>query len=142
MHRISKQVLDTRPHSLVGLEDLTGIRERVKRKRGKRTSKKQWRTNRHASKWAFAELRGLLAYKASLADSVCSHVDADYTSQRCPRCGYTSRANRPQHRLLFVCQQCQFTLHADLVGARNICLRTLLLRQDWSSTGQFQVPPM
>jgi hypothetical protein len=36
---------------------------------------------------------------------------------------------------------CQFTLHADLVGARNICLRTLLIRQDWMSTGILSVCP-
>ena len=135
-HTISKQILDTHPKSFLGLEDLTGIRERVERKRGKRASKKQRRANRHASKWAFAELRGLIAYKAALAGNHCIRVDADYTSQACPRCGFTSRANRPHHGLLFACQQCHFTLHADLVGARNLCLRTLLIRQDWVSTGQ------
>ena len=129
------------PHAFLGLEDLTGLRDRTKRKHGKKASKKQRRANRHASKWAFAELRELLAYKAALASGVCIRVDADYTSQCCPRCGHTSRANRPQHGLLFACQHCQFTLHADLVGARNICLRTLLIRQDWISTGQLSSVP-
>jgi putative transposase len=32
-------------------------------------------------------------------------------------------------------------LHADLVGARNIALRTLLIRQSWMSTGQLSVAP-
>ncbi|HEY7419135.1 MAG TPA: transposase, partial [Ktedonobacteraceae bacterium] len=32
-------------------------------------------------------------------------------------------------------------LHADLVGARNICLRTLLIRQDWMATGVLSVRP-
>src|ERR1051326_8712603 len=147
-HTIAKQILNTHPSSLIGLEDLTGIRERTKRRKRRRrgtqlvpVSSKARKANRHASKWAFAELRGLLAYKAALAGSCCISVDADYTSQCCPRCGFTSRANRPQHGLLFVCQQCQFTLHADLVGARNICLRTLLIRQDWISTGQLSSAP-
>jgi hypothetical protein len=43
--------------------------------------------------------------------------------------------------LLFVCQNCQYTLHADLVGARNIAMRTLLIRQDWMSTGVLSVRP-
>ena len=34
-----------------------------------------------------------------------------------------------------------YTLHADLVGARNITMRTLLIRQDWMSTGQLSVAP-
>ena len=140
-HRISKQILDTHPKSVLGLEDLNGIRERVKRKRGKQATKKQRRANRHASKWAFAELRELLAYKAALAGSVCIRVDADYTSQCGPHCGHTSRANRPQRGLLLACQHCHFTPHADLVGSRNICLRTLLIRQDWISTGQLSSVP-
>jgi putative transposase len=140
-HTIAKQILDTHPHSLVGLEDLTGIRERTRRRKGKKVSKKQRRANRHASKWAFAELRELLTYKASLTGNGCVRVDADYTSQCCPRCGHTSRANRPEHGLLFVCQHCHFTLHADLVGARNICLRTLVIRQDWMATGQLSSAP-
>src|SRR5215472_16886473 len=93
-HTISKHVLDTHPHSLIGLEDLTGIRERTKRKHGKKASQKQRRANRHASKWAFAELHAHLVYKAHLAGSLCIKVDAEYTSQACPSCGHTSKANR------------------------------------------------
>jgi IS605 OrfB family transposase len=127
-HVISRRIVDIHPASLLGVEDLTGIRERTKRKHGKRASKKQRRANRHDSKWAFAELRTFLEYKAQLAGSLCIRVDADYTSQQCPRCGWTSKANRPEQGLLFVCQQCRYSLHADLVGARNIALRTLLIR--------------
>ncbi|HEX6555979.1 MAG TPA: transposase, partial [Ktedonobacteraceae bacterium] len=43
--------------------------------------------------------------------------------------------------LLFSCQNCRYTLHADLVGARNITMRTLLIRQDWVSTGTLSVCP-
>ncbi len=54
---------------------------------------------------------------------------------------HTSDANRPNKGLLFVCQNCHYTLHADLVGARNITMRTLLARQDWARTGQLSVAP-
>jgi transposase len=80
------------------------IRARTKRRHGKKASKKQRHANRHAARWAFAELRELLTYKAALEGLVCIRVDADYTSQRCPRCGHTSRANRLEPGLLFVCQ--------------------------------------
>jgi hypothetical protein len=43
--------------------------------------------------------------------------------------------------LLFVCQNCHYTLHADLIGARNVTMRTLLMRQDWVRTGQLSVAP-
>jgi putative transposase len=140
-HTIAKRILDTHPQAFIGLEELSGIRDRTKRKHGKKATKKQRRANRHASKWAFAEVHGLLAYKAALAGSLCIKVDADYTSQTCPRCGWTCKENRPRQGLLFVCQQCQYTLHADLVGARNIALRTLVIRQDWMATGQLSVAP-
>jgi putative transposase len=73
--------------------------------------------------------------------SMAVKVDAHYSSLACPMCGYTSDENRPRKGLAFVCQSCQYTLHADLVGARNIALRTLLVRQDWMSTGVLSIRP-
>jgi IS605 OrfB family transposase len=140
-HTISKHILDTHSHAFIGLEDLTGIRDRTKRKHGKKASRKQRRANRHASTWAFAELRSFLDYKAVLSGSLCVRVDADYTSQACPRCGFTSKANRPEKGLLFCCAVCYYTLHADLIGARNISLRTLAIRQDWMATGHLSGAP-
>jgi putative transposase len=140
-HEISRRIVNQHPQSIIGLEDLTNIRERTRRKHGKQASKKQRQANRHASKWAFAELHGYLAYKAMAASSMAVKVDAYYTSQACPRCGHTAENNRPSRGLLFVCQSCQYTLHADLIGARNVALRTLLTRQDWMSTGVLEVSP-
>ena len=140
-HIISRRIVATYPHSLIGLEDLTHIRERRKRKHGKQATGKQRRANRHASQWAFAELRAYIAYKALLAGSRAVSVDAYKTSQACPRCGHTAEDNRPKKGLLFVCQVCHLVLHADLVGARNVALRTLLARQDWVSTGVLSERP-
>jgi putative transposase len=128
--------------SLIGLEDLNGIWERTKRRKKRRKGKKMLsvlvkarKANRHASQWAFAELHSILAYKAVLSGSLCVKVEAAYTSQTCPCCGLTSPENWPRKGLFFVCQRCHYILHADLIGARNIALRTLLVRQDWTSTG-------
>ncbi len=140
-HVISRRLVDACPHSLIGLEDLTHIRERTKRRHGRKASQKQRKANGRASHWAFAELHGYLAYKALLAGGMAVKVDAYHTSQACPRCGYTSPDNRPEKGLLFACQVCHMTLHADLVGARNIALRTLLARQDWVRTGALSERP-
>jgi IS605 OrfB family transposase len=125
------------PGLLIGLEDLTHIRDRTKQK-GKRHRRK-------AAKWAFAELRGFVSYKAALAGSVAVTVDADYTSQQCPWCGYRSKANRPKHGLLFRCanpdKPCGYEGHADLVGARQVCLHTLVIRQHWITTGHLSPVP-
>jgi IS605 OrfB family transposase len=140
-HSISRRIVDAYPHSLIGLENLTHIRERSKRKHGKKATVQQRRANRHASQWSFAELHGYVAYKALLNGSMAVRVDAYKTSQACPRCGYTSEDNRPEKGLLFICQACHLVLHADLVGARNVALRTLLARQDWVSTGVLSERP-
>jgi IS605 OrfB family transposase len=140
-HLISRQIVDAYPHSLVGLEELTDIRERSKRKRGEKARVKQRRANRRASQWSFAELRGDIAYKARLNGSMAVKVDASHTSQCCPRCGYTSPDNRPKKRLLCVCQECHLVLHADLIGARNVALRALLARQDLVRTGVLSARP-
>jgi len=126
------------------LENLTDIRERTKRRTHKqkkdgkgveRVSVKQRKANATYSKWSFAELQSMIAYKALLQGSMAIKVDAHYTSQACPVCGHTAPANRPNKGLLFVCQNCHYTLHADLVGARNLAMRTLTARQDWAVTG-------
>ena len=157
-HGVAKTIIARSPHTLIGLEELTGIRERKPRYKRRRKgdklvplSSKARRANRHASQWAFAELQAAITYKAALAGSLAIKVDADYTSMACPMCGYTDGKNRPKKGLLFICQnpQCpyrmrtgrQYMLHADLVGARNIAMRTLRTRQDWVRTGQLSVAP-
>ncbi len=140
-HVVSKRIALRHPHSLIGLENLTDIRERTRRKKSKKGSLKQRRANAAYSKWSFAELQSMIAYKALLHSSMAIKVDAHYTSKACPVCGHTCDANRPNKGLLFVCQNCHYTLHADLVGARNITMRTLLVRQDWASTGVLSVHP-
>ncbi len=149
-HTIATQIITQHPHALIGLEDLSHIRERTKRRKRKRKkygkgyekiSPKARKANRMYSQWSFAELHALIRYKAALSGSLAIKVDADYTSKACPMCGHTADENRPRKGLLFVCQQCHYMLHADLVGARNIVMRTLLLRQDWSKTGRLSIAP-
>src|SRR5260370_15920633 len=140
-HVVSKRIVTRHPHSLIGLEDLRDIRDRTKRKKGKKATRKQRKANAVHSKWSFAELQSMIASKALMAGSMAIKVDANYTSKACPMCGHTCDENRPNHGLMFVCQKCQYTLHADLVGSRNITMRTLIIRQDWVGTGEMSDRP-
>jgi putative transposase len=149
-HTISRRIVQENPHALMGIEQLTHIRQRTKRRTHKRkkdgpgverVSVKQRKSNRVYSQWSFAELQSMLAYKAVLNGSMVVRVDADYTSKGCPKCGHIADENRPNKGLLFCCVNCFYTLHADLIGARNIVMRTLLVRQDWARTGQLSVAP-
>lgn len=132
-HFLSKQIL--KEQCIIGLEDLTDIRERTKRRKGKKASKKQRRANASASKWTFAELGNFLTYKANLQGSLVVKVDANYTSQMCIKCGHTAKENRPNKGLDFICVCCGYSTHADRLGAMNILMRTLLVRQVLISTG-------
>lgn len=132
-HRISRKI--AQPQVLVGIEDLTHIRVRINTKR------KDTEERRQAEQWAFADLHSKILYKSSLYGGYATRQDAHYTSQACPRCEHTSKNNRPGKGLLFTCEACGYTLHADLVGGRNVRLRTLVARQDRTITGRVSTVP-
>ncbi|HKH53024.1 MAG TPA: transposase [Mycobacterium sp.] len=115
-HQISKRIVAEaeRTGRGIAVEELTGIRERVRLRKPQRAA--------HAS-WAFAQLGAFLTYKAARAGVPLVQVDPAYTSQRCTHCGYIDRRNRTS-QAEFVCRDCGFTAeHADILGADNIALR-------------------
>lgn len=141
-HRLAVDLLEQ--NILVGMEDLTGCRERTLTKRRKArngASPKQRQATREHSSWAYAELRGLVAYKAFFYDSVVVQVDAKNTSKGCAKCGHVDAGNRPQGSLIFKCTACGHTGHSDKNGADNILIRTLVKRQDLSTTGCLSATP-
>lgn len=138
-HRIAKEIVT--PHTLIGLEDLTHIRQRTNRRTNKKASLHQKKVNSNQSRWAFAELASFIDYKSVLVGSIATKIDARYTSQQCTHCGHACQENRPLKGLLFHCVNCFYECHADLLAARNVCMRTLLVRQDWTSTGCLSTSP-
>jgi Putative transposase DNA-binding domain len=94
----------------------------------------------------YDEVRARFHLPSQMACSVPRQVGATYKTlwKKVKQNAEHRKAGRTKKRykgLLFVCQNCHYTLHADLVGARNITMRTLLNRQDWMSTGQLSVAP-
>jgi len=140
-HSLASHILNAYPQAVIGLENLKDIRERTERRRSKKASKKARKVRRRRSQWSFAELQTFIAYKAPLRGSMAIRVDANYTSQMCIKCGHTSKANRPNSGLMFVCENCGYQVHSDLLGARNINMRTLAVRQDWTATGCLSYTP-
>lgn len=131
-HVISKQIVAEaqRTGSGIGLEDLTGIRGRVR-------LRKPQRATLHS--WAFAQLGGFIAYKAERAGVPVVHVDPAYTSQGCSWCGHVERRNRPS-QASFSCRSCGVVAHADWNAARNIGFRAETL---WAAANQphAAIPP-
>ncbi len=114
-HRISKRIVAEaqRTGRGIAVEQLTGIRERVR-------LRKPQRATLHS--WAFAQLGGFLAYKAQGAGVVFVHVDPAYTSQTCHACGWVAKRNR-RSQAVFECGRCGFVGHADHNAAINIATR-------------------
>lgn len=111
-HVISKQIVQTakRTARAIAIEDLTGIRGRIR-------ARKRERTKLHS--WAFGQLGQFIAYKAQLAGVPMVKIDPRHTSQKCSECGHTEKANR-KTRDEFVCKACGHSEHADENGAKNI----------------------
>lgn len=70
--------------------------------------------------WSFYQLEQFLTYKAEASGSGVIKVDADYTSQRCPRCGRIRKENRHHDVHEYICDACGYRSNDDRVGAMNI----------------------
>jgi len=70
----------------------------------------------------------VLTAKAENAGRELIPVNPANTSRTCPQCGHCAKENRPS-QAVFTCQRCQFTGHADTVGAINILRAGTALRQ-------------
>ncbi|WP_326635572.1 transposase [Streptosporangium sp. NBC_01755] len=114
-HTIAKQIVTeaTRTGQGIALEDLRGIRDRVR-------LRKPQRVTLHS--WSFHQLGRFIAYKAARAGVAVVYVDPAYTSQGCSACGHVDKKNRPG-QAGFACTSCGFAEHADVNAARNIASR-------------------
>ena len=112
-HRVSKALVEQNPqHTLFVLEDLSGVRNATERIRLK---------DRYVSvSWAFYDLEQKLKYKAKAKGSMVINVDPRYTSQTCPVCGHTEKANRNKKIHLFCCKNCGYRSNDDRIGAMNL----------------------
>jgi putative transposase len=124
-HVISKQIVAEaeRTGRGIGLEDLSGIRGRVR-------LRKPQRATLHS--WGFAQLGGFIAYKAERAGVPVVFVDPAYTSQECSGCHYVDKRNRPS-QAVFRCRSCGVVAHADHNAAQNIASRA---QHVWAAVSQ------
>ncbi|WP_328285691.1 RNA-guided endonuclease InsQ/TnpB family protein [Streptomyces sp. GQFP] len=114
-HKISKRIVAEaqRTGRGIALENLGGIRERVRLKKPQRIA---------LHSWAFHQLGNFIAYKAKRAGVPVVYVDPAYSSRECSRCHHIDRRNRPS-QAVFVCRFCGFVEHADLNASHNIAAR-------------------
>ena len=114
-HQISKRIVAEaqRTGRGIAVEQLTGIRARVRLRKPQRAA---------VHSWAFAQLGACLAYKAKQAGVAFVEVDPAYTSQTCSTCGWVDKRNR-RSQAEFECGRCGFVGHADHNAAIVIAAR-------------------
>ena len=93
-------------------EDLTNVENSTEKVRVK---------NRYVSvSWSFYQFRTMLEYKAKMNKCKVVIVNSKYTSQTCPKCGHTEKANRNNEPHTFVCKNCTYTSNDVRIGAMNL----------------------
>lgn len=114
-HQLSK-TLTTRygDHTLFVLEDLTGVTFNTD------DLPKSLRNSNRS--WSFYQLEQFLTYKSALTNSQVVNVSAQYTSQRCPKCGTVRKENRNHACHEYQCNNCGYRSNDDRIGAMNIQL--------------------
>ena len=111
----------------IALEDLRGIGERVKARKPQRAT---------LASWSFHQLGTFVSYKGALSGVPVVFVDPAHTSQECPSCHHTCRANRSR-QARFKCASCGLAGPADAIAALNICARgrVAVMRPDAGGPG-------
>lgn len=119
-HCIAKQIVEKakRTNRGVAIEELTGIRARIR-------ARKPQRTVLHS--WAFAQLGAFLTYKCAIAGVPLVKVDPSNSSRECSECGHTEKLNRPSQSE-FRCKSCGYETNADYNAARNLSSRASVNR--------------
>jgi IS605 OrfB family transposase len=105
LHTVSRRVVEWIQRfdsPVIVFEDLTDMRDDIEY---------GTRMNRRLHSLPFAKLRKFITYKAAWHGILSDDVDPEYTSQQCPLCGHTERANRNKKR--FKCRECEHQDHAD-----------------------------
>ena len=123
LHKAAKQVVDIAGDRGIVMENLNGIRKRIRYGR---------KMNRRLHSWPFRRLQLYIDYKAKLAGLPVHYVNPKGTSSMCPECGGKMRALKGR---MLRCPRCGYEADRDVVASINILRR--FLTQDVGSP----VPP-
>lgn len=106
-HKYSRALVDYAVRKGCGtiqMEDLTGITAR---------------SEHFLKQWSYYDLQTKIENKAAEAGIKVVYIDPKYTSQRCSKCGYIHKDNRPTQEN-FKCINCGFQANADYNASQNI----------------------
>ena len=113
-HQLSKQIVEQAVKwecGTIHIEDLSKI--------------KGDNTDKFLKHWTYYDLQSKIEYKAEKEGIAVVKIDPAYTSQKCSKCGFTCKENRPRKekgQAYFRCIKCGYEANADYNAARNIAL--------------------
>lgn len=111
-HKYSRALIDYAVKNNCGtiqMEELTGVTENA---------------NRFLKNWSYFDLQTKIEYKAKEAGIKVVYIKPKYTSQRCSKCGYIDKENRPT-QANFKCLICGFEENADYNATQNIAIKDI-----------------
>lgn len=111
----------------ISLEDLKGIRQRVRLRKPQRVA---------LHSWAFAQLGDFIVYKARRAGVPLVFVNPAHSSKECAACGHVDRLNRVS-QAKFVCRSCGVVAHADRNASHVLARRG---EHAWTAGRESRVP--
>jgi len=120
LHKISTQICENQ--AVICIEDLK-IKNMSKAAKLKNIRQKSG-LNKAILDQGWGMFFEMLEYKQDWNGGILIKVPPQYTSQECPRCHHIAKANR-RTQAEFVCVECHYTNHADVVGAINVLTRGL-----------------
>lgn len=112
-HKYSRAIVDYAVKENCGviqMEKLSGI-----------TAGEQPRFLKH---WSYYDLQMKIENKAKEHGIKVVYIEPKYTSQRCSKCGFIHKENRPEQER-FTCQACGFEENADFNASQNIAIRDI-----------------
>lgn len=98
--------------TLFAIEDLTGIRAA--------TELVCLNSRYLLVSWPYYDLELKLNYKALRYKQLVKKFNPAYTSQTCPKCGHTEKANRDKKCHIFCCRNCGYTSNDDRIASMNL----------------------
>ncbi len=130
-HCISKRIVAEaeRTSRGIALEDLTGIRQRVRQRKPQRAA---------LHSWSFRQLGDFICYKAKRVGVPVVFVDPAYSSRECADCSCVHRRNRIS-QARFVCRSCGVVAHADRNASRVLARRG---QEAWNAGRASRVPDL
>jgi IS605 OrfB family transposase len=124
LHKVSRHVVEWSQqfeNPCIVFEDLKEMRDNIDYGA---------RMNRRLHHLPFRTLQHYTSYKAAFEEIPTAWINPEFTSQRCPMCGHTERANR--HKKRFKCRSCSHQDHSDRSASVNIAVKGIEKHQEWT----------